>query len=263
MINLLRGDFYKLKKCKAFYSTIIIVIVFILFTYGVYELSDKMMQQQEGTEAVQSVWEDVNLVEVTQRVFNICSTLSTVIFVAIFYYVDYEGGAMKNIVGKGYDRWKIFLSKYLATNGAMLIMQVIMVFATWLCMVIFAGPDRIASADYSNLIVYTSLQLLLGVSLTTIVIAINQFCRNLGAGITIGVSILLFSDAVAAGVDLLLKYLKFNVKFSDYWVYSLISNCPIADIGSNWVIRIVLSSLVSIAIALAVGTIHFQKTDIK
>lgn len=279
MINLLRGDFFKLRKSKAFYVCIIVIIAFVLFTYGIYLIGDKVAQQQAeqqvadgnvqfkievSEEAVKNaLWDNVNVVDMTQMMFNVCSTLATAIFASIFVYADYAGGALKNIVGKGYARWKIFLSKFMVTNAAVLIIQIIMVFAVWILMVVFAGPERITAADYSNLLKYTLTQMLLGIAWTAIMMVINQFCRNLGMGIAICVSILFFSQVISSGIDLILKYLKSGVKFSDYWIPELIGNCPTVNIEGDILVRIVLSSVVWLVIALVAGTIHFQKADVK
>lgn len=264
MFNLLQGEFLKLRKSKAFYISIIVIIVSVIFLYGTYGLSEKITQQQvEAGVISESVWESMNVVGFAQLMFNTSGTIVVIIFIAIFVYADYAGGALKNIVGKGYARWKIFLAKYISINVAVFIMQVIMVFAVWIGMGVFAGFDWITSADYKNLLWYSLLQILLGIGCTAIVIAINQVCRNLGSGIAVSVGIFAFSDVISTLVDLVLEYFNLGVKFSDYWIYSLMGNCPIADIERDMVVRIVGSTIVWAVIAMVTGTIHFQKADVK
>ena len=106
---------------------------------------------------------------------------------------------------------------------------------------------------------------MLGLALAGIIVFVSELCRNLSAAISIGIGILLFSSALTGLLDMGAHYLlpDAGFRFSDYWIVDLISNCPIKDIESGFLLRAVIMTIVWIALSLAGGIWHFKKADIK
>ena len=155
------------------------------------------------------------------------------------------------------------MAKLVASNVGVIIIQVVMVFFVWLLGMLFIGSDSITGEVYRNLFRYMGMQIILGIALTTIMVTLNQICRNMGTGIAIGIVMVAFSSFIATGLDTILKFLKLDVKFSDYWIPELMGECPLADIGSSFVIRATISAIVWVILATAGGIIHIKKTDVK
>lgn len=277
MINLLRGEFYKLRKSKCVYICGIVMIVFVLFLYGTLYLADRIQQGEmengsygffvseelEGKDGQEplSVWDTVGILDVEQQMFSNFAWIILTVFSSVFVIGEYGNGTVKNMVGKGYERWKIFLAKYIATTVTAILMLLIMAGATLILGTIFRGTDGLNREFYQNLCSYTGIQILFGAVLIGIVIAVSEVCRNLGAGIAISIGIISFSSLITAGLDLVFH--KWNFKPSDYWITDLIVNCPVTDIDKNFLIRAVITSVVWIVLIFGMGVLHFGKADVK
>lgn len=285
MLNLLRGEFYKLRKSKCFYVCCIVAIAFVFLNYGMFALADHILHTEateeetemaegdasvhvyyEGKEELseeESVWDTMGILDITATVVNDCSIIIIEVFVAIFVFGEYANGAIKNSVCSGLGRWKIFLAKLVASNVGVIIMQVVMVFFVWLLGMFFIGSDNITGEVYRNLFQYMGMQIILGIALTTIMVTLNQICRNMGAGIAIGIGIVAFSSFISTGIDTVLKFLKLDVRFSKYWIPELMGERPLADMESSFVLRAIISAIVWVILATVGGMIHMKNTDVK
>lgn len=276
MINLLRGEFYKLFRSKCLYICSIAMVVFVLSIYGMFSLTDAMIQGQvdngtgglvitvdEGVAADASVWDDMDIATILPMLFSTAGSLIVTIFATIFVYGEYANGAIKNVVGKGYSRWSVFASKYLATVVGTVVMYSVMLLTVLLCEIAILGGERLSADVLLPLCGYVGIQFLLGAALTGLVVMISQICRNLGAGIAISVCMIMFSSFATTGVNAVLSYFKINVNASEYWIVDLISNCPATGLDSSAVIRIILCAVTWFVLALGVGSMHFRKVDVK
>lgn len=276
MINLLRGEFYKLFRSKCLYICSVVMVVFVLLIYGMFSLADAIQQGEvedgsygmtvtvEGdvSETV-SVWDDMDIVAVVKLMFSSVGSLIVTIFASIFVFGEYANGAIKNVVGKGYGRWTVFASKYFSTVVGAVIIDIVMMLAVLLCEIIILDGGRLSSDMLLNLCGYTGIQLLLTAALTGIVVMISQICRNLGVGIAISVCMIMFSSFVTLGVNAVLAYFKINVDVCDYWILDLISNYPVTGMDNSILIRTIVCAVVWFVLALGVGSMHFRKADVK
>lgn len=273
MPNLMYSEFYKLRKSKSFYICGIVMIVFVLLVYGTLFLMNKAQQEHvengsyevtvtvENAEENAPVWDSIEILDVEQQMFGGFAGIIIAVFAGIFVIGEYGNGAMKNITGKGYARWKIFLAKYIATGVAVILLLLFMVFAVVLFGIIFKGTGGLTGEFFKNLCVYTGIQLLLGTALTGIMVTISELCRNLGAGISISICVVIFSTTLTSALDLLFRKLQFQP--SGYWLLNLVEQCPVTGIGSRFLVRMAASVIFWMALSLIVGVWHFQKTDVK
>lgn len=294
MINLLSGEFYKLRKAKVVYICSLIIVALILFMYATLIMVDKIQKGEvengsmgitvvnenavtdegAGTEdnmeadtqqGAPSVWDEISILEVEGQMFKSFGSLIVAIFAAIFVIVEYGNGAIKNVVGKGYARWKIFLAKYVSTIVTGTLMLILMAVVTLIVGILVRGTEGLDGAFFGDMLKYTGLQLLLGMALTGVIITVSEFCRNLGAGISSNIGIILCSTLITKGLDLAFRLIfgKESFQPSNYWISDLISNCPITDIDSTFAMRAVVSSLLWIVISVVIGILHFKKADVK
>lgn len=275
MINLLRGEFYKLQKSKAFYICGIVIVAIVLLMYGSFNLVNKISQGElengsygvvvsgDIQETEGSVWSQIGILDIIQLMFTNFGSIISAIFVTLFVWKEYAGGAIKNVIGKGYERWKVFGSKYITVIMASMLLQIIMVAVTVLLGSYFIGTDRLNREFFGNLFRYVGMQLLLGVALTSVEIAIIQICRNLGAGMSVSLCLIIFSTFLTMGLDVVFQYCKWSVKASDYWIIDLITNCPTIEISSSFAIRAVISAILWTMLAFGIGMWHFKRADVK
>lgn len=279
MVNLLKGELYKLRKAKSFYICCMVFAVFIVMVYGMIIMAEKIQkgEMQNGSYGVTVTEEsmaeegqkplaaEVSVLEVLGQMMASFGIFTTAIFIAVFVVGDYGNGAVKNIVGKGMARWKIFVVKYSFTILAAAVLLLIMTVLTVLAGIIFKGTGIIGAQFFREIAAYAGVQIMLGLALAGIIVFVSELCRNLSAAISIGIGILLFSSALTGLLDMGAHYLlpDAGFRFSDYWIVDLISNCPIKDIESGFLLRAVIMTIVWIALSLAGGIWHFKKADIK
>ncbi len=271
MFNLLKGEVYKLWRSKSLYICSAVMLVFVFLLYGMFSLADMMQQGEVANgsygltvnEGVTSVWDEMGIPAIVQMMFSSISALIVAIFASIYVFGDYANGAIKNVVGKGYGRGEVFLSKFVGTVVGTIVMQVVMILGVLVCEAIILGGSRINTDVFAEIAGYTAMQLLLSTALTAIIVTISQICRNLGAGIAISACMIMFSSFATTGINALLKYMDINVNVCDYWVLDLISNCPIGNMDNSFLVRAIVCAIVWIVVAIGIGGIHFRKADVK
>lgn len=271
MFNLLKGEIYKLWRSKSLYICSAVMLVFVLLLYGMFSLADMMQQGEVANgsygltvnEGVTSVWDEMGISYIVQMMFSSISALIVAIFVSIYVFGDYANGAIKNVVGKGYSRGTVFLSKFVGTVAGTAVMQIVMILGLLACEVIILGGRRINVDVLVEISGYTAMQLLLGAALSAIIVTISQVCRNLGAGIAISACMIMFSSFATAGINALLKFMDMNVNVCEYWILDLISECPMGNMDNSFLVRAVVCAIVWSVVAIGVGAIHFRKADVK
>ncbi len=276
MLNLLSGELYKLRKSKCFLICLALIVVSVIFMYGMLYLASEIQQgevengtagvmvladETDGSES-QTVFEEIQIIEVLQAVLGGFAEFIVVIFNAIYVIGEFGHGAIKNVVGKGCSRSKIFMTKYISGILGTIVMLVTGVVLNLALGCIFMGTDRITGAMLKDYTVYALLVSGLILAVSSLVITISEISRNLAVGISIAVCIVGgISSMLFSGLDLLLE--RFSVKPSQYWLMNLAQECPVTDFGGEIVQRIIVSIVFWSGVSLIVGLCHFRKADIK
>lgn len=282
MINLLSGEFYKVRKSRSVYVCSIILVAFALFIYCMFLMADQIQQgeMENGTAGVYvgsdaqmapegsgqaSFVESTSILEFVNETIKSIGGIVTAIFAAIFVIGEYGNGAIKNLTGKGYARWKVFLAKYAATVATGMLMLIILMVASILFGILFKGTSELDGAFARNIFCLMGIQLLLHAAFIGIVVAIDEMCRSLGVGISLSIVVFTFSSMLTAALDLVCKLLFKGVEIqpSKYWIVNILSDCPYQDIDRSSAIRAALTALVWILVSFGIGAFHFVKTDVK
>lgn len=266
MINVLNGEFYKLRKGKSIYVCIAAVFLLVSFLYATLVMLDNFKLQEVAESGAsyeaRRMIEEIGIIGVIQEAFNGHFVgFVTAVFASIFVIREFSEGAVKNIVGKGRARAAIFFCKLLATEAAAIVIHVAS-FA--ICIGIGAaviGDQGLASVDWKELGIYMGMQLLFGISITGLVVLVGEVSRNLAVGISVSIGILLFSGSLAEGLDLMLRGL--GAEPSKYWVLSVQMECPVVGFGQEFIFRGIAVALVWLVLVAALGAWHFQKADVK
>ncbi|MGN0341437.1 MAG: ABC transporter permease [Roseburia sp.] len=269
MFNLMSGEIYKWRKSKSFKVCCLITILFIFFMYGTLLMADKIQkgEVENGTASVVveteggSVFDTIGILDVEQVIFGTAAGIVTAVFVCIFVIGEYGNGAIKNIVGKGTSRITIFLAKYFVAMIAAMVLLLIAGIVTLLCGVVIFGADSVSTEILIDLCQYVGMQMWLGAVFAGIIVAIGELSRNLGVGIAISLCVYMLAGTLFSGLDLLFHKVEFRP--SNYWISNLVSQCPLTDIGGDFLIRVLAASVFWIMVSLAAGMIHFKKADVK
>ena len=277
MNNLFRAELYKWKKSKSFYVCLLSAVCCIVIIWLSFLLADRIEsgQVENGTMGItvsqdvlaegqsESLLDEIDIMMIIQTfIGGGFSTLFISLFVCIWVIGEYGKGAVKNVVGKGYSRNRIFLTKYFSSVLISLILDIAIVMASVLTGVAVMGTARIGEHFLRDFMAYAGVQLMLIMAFSGIVAAISECARSLAAGIGIGVFVTAMSSTLVDGLDLLFKAVHIDFRASDYWITNVIENCPIEGINMDVVGGAVAVTVLWIAVSLSVGMIHFHEADV-
>lgn len=271
MIKLLRSDLYRLFRSKAFYICMIIYAVLISGTAFLMNWSFKVIESNQ--EAI--VGETITIQTTAETLFKDgisygISSLSDgtiqillAIVISIFITAEFSYGTMKNIVSKGYQRPKIYLSKLITMVIMTLIMLIVGFLSGTIAVTIITGKLGTFTGTYLwEVMRVVGIETLLHIALASVFAMIAMVIRNNGgsiAGSIIGVS--LFGTLIYQLLELIFKN---KVKFSQYslqyniGLYRLDIAPPMDDI-----IRSIIVGIAFLVLSTVIGIIAFKNTDIK
>lgn len=279
MINLLSAEFYKLRKSKGIYIGVLVAAGLVLLLYWSLVMIDKINQGEiaNGTAGVivspnagdagasgtpQSMLQEIGVIGILQQMFggHFVGIIAAVL-VSIFVIREYSAGTIKNLVGKGYSRFAIFTAKMIPVLMLMLIFESVVALVTICLGIPFMGWELFAATAWEDVAVYIGLQLMFGAAVAAIYMLVGELTRNLAAGISVSIGVLIFSTTLTAGLDLLFHQME--IEPSKYWVLDLVTDCPTVDFSAEFLVRSVLVSAVWFMIAAALGVLHFKKMDVR
>lgn len=277
MFNLFGAEFYKWRKSKSFYICLLSAVVCVVLIWLSFLLADKVEsgQVENGTMGITvseetleegqniSFLDEVNMMQIVQTfVGGGFSTLFMAIFICIWVVGEYTNGAVKNVVGKGYSRNSIFLTKYISAVLTSLALDIAIIIVAVLTGVAVMGTVRIGDTFWQDCLAYVGVQLMLGVAYSGMIATISELTRSLAAGISIGIFLAALSSTFANGLDLLFRTIHIDLKVSDYWITSVIENCPIEGINLDVVGGAIGVTAMWTVISLMIGIVHFHEADV-
>lgn len=255
----------------------IAIFCLVLMVFGMLKIAEKIQrgEMENGTGGViitqdnapieegdETVFDEISLLEIQQQMFSgDFMALIIAVFCGIFIASEYGCGTFKNIVGKGYSRSSIYLSRLIAAIAAVILLILFGMVINLLCGVIFIGPEAFAGTFWKDLAVYMGLQIVIGSALTTVFVLIGEVCRNLGGSISLGIAVAVFSMLLTGALDMIFTHTDFTP--SEYWLMDMSTRCPVTGFETDYVIKTILISAVWLAAAAAVGMWHFRRADIK
>lgn len=271
MLNIIRGDLYRLRKSRSFAYCLLGIVIVTLLSYVLVEwtmaVADGRTSGGVGGINISvnepDIFSDMGSAEIMSEV---ASSKYAFIFFAIFVCVwitsEFGCGAIKNIVGKGCSKIKVFLAKYIAVIGIVFVLNVFTYVAVILFGLIFNGTVNISKAFINDFFTYAILQTLLMIAYAGIVIAVSEMVRSTAVGIAVTMLIFIFSTKLMEVFDLLLNIFGIDAKVSEYWIMSVVYDCYIGTIGTDFAIKSIVISVFWTVLSLAIGILHFSRTDI-
>lgn len=250
------------------------MVVLTFFLYGMLEIADKISQGEIDSgaavvtvsgekveESEQSIKESIGMLEVYQQVSCNFAAFVTIIFTSIFVISEFGNGAIKNFVGKGYGRGRIFLAKYLVVEAASVALFLVCAAAVLAGGCFFYGMGVIDRTLLQNYAVYTLFQLVLVTVFNGIIATVGEISRSMGIGITVAVGSYCLASLLFMGLDLVFHGIGFSP--SDYWVIELMQDCPLTGMDAEFVGHFVIAVVFWTVAAVALGMLHFKKADIR
>ncbi len=266
MINLLHSELYKLRKSKSYKVAAALSVLFVLFTYALLGIMQNMgigSGNPGTTEMVQKL-SGIGILDIMKQMFANCNAIIfATIFMCIFVLNDYSSGAIKNFVGKGYRREEVYLAKFFVTELGAVTLYLLVAVSVLVAGIAYFGTEQLTGAFWTDFGNYLTMQILYLTGYTAINVFVCAMARNMASGVLISVlGIMMFSDPILSGLDYFLHFLGVDFGISQYWIMSVISNCPAADIPSGFIVQSGIVAWGWLAAAVAGGMILFSKRDI-
>lgn len=259
MLNLLRSDLYRLIRSKSFYiCTGISVALLVLNAVVLKWASTQAGVQGEAYAAMlPSGGIDFGL-----SAFGGNAQMLLGIIVGIFVAAEFSHGTMKNVVSKGFVKWKIYLAKFLSMLLAVyFVLFITMAVGVVVASFLFGGVGELTGTFVAEIFKIVGIEILLYVAMTSFFVMVSMVIRNLGGVI----AIIIIWPALAEPLlfQLLQLITKNKIHFSEYCLVNNIAfynNVP--AVGDDY-LRSAIVALVYLVITLGAGLYIFQKSDIK
>lgn len=266
MINLLHSELYKLRKSKSYKVAAVLSVLFVLFTYALFGIMQNMGtgSGNPGTMEIVQKLSGIGIMDMMRQMFANCNAIIfATIFMCIFVISDYSSGAIKNFVGKGYRREEVYFAKFFVTELGAVTLYLLVAVSVLVAGIAYFGPEQLTGAFWTDFGNYLTMQILYLTGYTAINVFVCAMARNMASGVLISVlGIMMFSGPILSGLDYFLVFLGADFGISQYWIMSVISNCPAADIPSGFILQSGIVAGGWLAAAMAGGMILFSKRDI-
>jgi len=262
MLNILKSDFYKLKKSKAFWICTALCVLFAIFMVSAMQMgmsraigdpnNPEYASMLEMSTQASGIWA---LQYFLPMGFNI---VFIGVFVAIFVSSEFGFGTMKNTLSRGSKRIKVFFSKFIVCSCAALGMLFAFMLALVASGAIVWGSFGIAT--FLGMLSMIWLQALLIIAFTALFTFISMSMRSSGGAIATNIICVTMASTLLSAISMLFGG---SINLSDYWLSSSVSKlATLAPASGDVVTGILVAAGWGIA-SLLVGTTLFKKLDVK
>lgn len=267
MFNLIRSDFYKILRTKAFY--ICAIIAALLSALGIVVTNNQINSQIEmytsyGLEVTASEL-GYNAITALKSAVSIDTVLLTVIMISMFIPNEFSFGTIKNIISSGKRKWEVYFSKFIVA-------LFIVVSYIGLCYITcfslgawFWGTGEITREMYLDMGRMIGLSLFAVLAVQSLCIMMAFLIRQTGGTIACNVSILMLypvlQSIIDLGVEKLLKVEEFSI--AKYNPLTYLGTFSSMDILKDDIILGSIVCGVCIIATTAIGIFTFYKRDVK
>lgn len=274
MRNILYSEIYRLRKSVCFRVMCIFSVVFVLVEYittSTLSTNTAMMDKMTGGMHTAAELEELcrelagmGILDTLQNMFgNTNAIILAAIFICVFTISTYDSGAMKNLVGKGYPRTGVFFARLLAAETGAVLIYAVTAAAAFLGGILFAGTGQLDGHFFRSFFAYFGMQILYLVGFGAIVVLVCEVARGMAVGILVSVlGLCVFSDFVIQCIEFVLSLVGAPFQVSQFWIITVIRQCPVADIGIRFALGSAAVAVFSFAASLACGLLHFSRKDI-
>ncbi len=251
MKKLLRFELRRLRKAKFFYVLTIVSLLFVVISGLTTKALNDALQENGGTAAPFSAY------LFAKGALGGSYTLLLGIFVALFATEDQAGDTMKNIIAKGCGRRQIFLSKYLISLAAVLVMSLVTAAAAFAYGKSVWGSGAAVTDNVPRIV----LGLTLGIAAYhALFFAISYTVGKSGSAIAMNIVVPLVVSLVLGMGDAFLRSEKFQL--SEYWIDPLYQNFTAAATDSGKVRVGIVLFPVYLAAAILIGVAVNRKKEL-
>lgn len=261
MLALLRFEFRKLFRNKAFYICLgICVFLLVINTITNKVMADMMYEEMKTAyEEIGMTYEyNFSALALIKTAFSSNTAIIEGVAVSIIVCEDFAADIIKNIYSKGYNRTQVYFAKLLSSLCAFLMILLGGMIISFLTGLALTGQLGTVGKNYigSVFCIY-----LLSIAYFAVYYAIAIIFKKVAPSIVLsilgptGISILLVLGTMFIKNE--------NVDLSNYWISGAMSNLSLTDVESKW---ITISIIVSILVIAGFGALSFfmhRRKDVK
>ena len=268
MHNIIKADFYKLIKSKAFWINTILCIVFAVLMVTALNAGisraknfpDRVMDDAEMRQMA-AMGENISgVAALTQFLPMGFNMIFVGVFVAIFISSEFSNGTMKNTLSRGAERVKVFFSKFIVCSTAAIVMLLAFIATMLAAGSIAWGFDKAGTATFANMLGMISLQALIMLAYTALFTFISMTMRSSGGSIATNIICITMVSTLLGAISMLFGG---SIKLGDYWLESALSKLAVLSPPSGDILQGILIALGWGVASLAIGTTLFKKVDVK
>lgn len=240
-MKLIKFEFYKLVRTRSFY--ICVGVAMLLFAMSAY--LNVLLKDQLGDLAVTMTRLSCAMTALASS--SISMMLG--IFISLFVCEDYSSGTIRTILARGYSRFEVYTSKFIAVIAAAFVMSAaVIIFACILGIFFFSG-DVVIFGKLQVRMLLTQFVCVLGMA--ALFYAVATMLQKTGSSIA-------FCVVVPMMLTLLLQLLdtalvEQEIVVSRYWIEGLLSNISSVKASSHDINETFICSLVYLAVSLVGG----------
>ncbi|MCL2816536.1 MAG: ABC transporter permease [Oscillospiraceae bacterium] len=264
MLNIIKTDFYKLKKSKAFWICAALCIVFgVMMVIAVQ--ADTQMELRSGSghdyEQALAISEQAGGVWALGQFLPMnFSALIVGIFISVFVTSEFSYGTIKNTLSRGADRAKVFLSKFFVCGTAAVIMQILFIAALIAAGSAVWGYDPHGIASFGGLISVFLSQLFVIIGFAALFTFISTTIRANGGSIAVNI---LCSTVISNLFSALGMLLGIKIALNDYWIGGVVSKlATVTPASGDTAHGLIVTAAWGIA-SIITGIVLFKKMDVK
>jgi ABC-2 type transport system permease protein len=201
MLNLLRSDFYKLKRSKSYYICLGIIALFVA-----YIISDFSSSKHIKEELSPSTFHWIYMLFQERAFLPYFVPLLQSIFITMLITTEYATGTIKDPVSLGFSRSKIYLSKLSMVSLATIFMLLLAIIVSGLTSIlVFGFYGTFTFLDMLLFIRMFLIQIVLYTAYASLFLLISFLIKNIGGtmAFTIIFSLVLGSLASMVGNSLI------------------------------------------------------------
>ncbi|MFP3155008.1 ABC transporter permease [Lachnospiraceae bacterium ZAX-1] len=268
MRNILKSDFYKLKKSKAFW--ICAVLSLVLGVFLVIAMQAGMNIAQSELERVATDPEYRSMLAMVPNaggawmLGNILSmglnTIFVGVFVGIFVSSEFVYGTMKNTISRGAGRIKVFASKFFVCACAALLMLLTFMAAALVTGTAIWGFDPNGIVTVSGMLGMILPQVLLTLAFTALFTFISTTLRSSGGAMAVNIICVTMASTLLSALNTLFGG---RINLNHYWIGGAMNKLATITPASDDIVRGVIIAVCWRVAALLFGTIVFKKRDVK
>lgn len=262
MNNLLKSEFYKLKKSKSFYILLGVNVLLALTVAFAHQAGANMESGAGNASSKLSsmVSEFGGAWLITESLNEGILPLIIAIFVSIFVSADFNLGTIKNTVSKGFNRQKIYFVKFIISSLTALIMLTVFILTACITGTLMWGFDPNGIADTAGLLTLFLTQSLMIIAYVAIFVFISMSLRSSGSSIGLNICVVFLLGSLLQAFNLILGG---KIDLGSFWISDNMTKLITFAPASTDLVRGIAVALAYILVSTILGIKLFQKQDIK